>query len=132
MRRFKESGSLSVHAISGAYVVLLGIDMKQEAIKGVLGFAIERIDHGRRGRRAWLQALKIFPNVPSRVGPVSTEQNPIQSFFWGDYTTRYGQEYTYRIVAMRGTPGALQPAETVSVRIGTEKEDEGKHAVYFN
>ena len=132
MRRFKESGPLSVHAIAGAYVVLLGIDMKEEASKGVLGFAIERIDHGRRGGRTWLQALKVFRSVPARAGPVSTKEHPIQSFFWGDYTTRYGHEYTYRIVAMRGTPGALRPGETVSVRIGTEKEDEGKHAVYFN
>ena len=76
--------------------------------------------------------MKVFRGVPARAGPVSTKEHPIQSFFWGDYTTRYGHEYTYRIVAMRGTPGALRPAETVSVRISTEKEDEGKHAVYFN
>ena len=105
--------------------------MKKEASKGVLGFGIERTEHGRRGRR-WLQGMKVFRGVPARAGPVSTKHHPIQSFFWGDYTTRYGHEYTYRIVAMRGTPGALRPAETVSVRISTEKEDEGNHAVYFN
>ena len=33
---------------------------------------------------------------------------------------------------MRGDPGALRASETVEVRIATEKEDEGQHAVYFN
>jgi hypothetical protein len=132
MRAYKKSGPLSVHAIAGSYVVLLGIDMDEAASAGLLGFGIERIDHGRGDRRAWLQGLKVFPSVPAHPGPVSTEQHPIQGFFWGDYTTRYGQDYTYRIVAMRGAPGALNPAETVEVRISTEKEGEGTHAVYFN
>lgn len=132
MRKYERSGPLSVHAIAGAYVVLLGIDMEEAASAGVLGFAIERIEHGHGDRRAWLQALKVFPDVPVNPGPVSTEQHPIQGFFWGDYTTRYGHEYTYRVVAMRGRPGALQPGETVEVRISTEKEDEGTHAVFFN
>src|SRR6185503_8958306 len=62
----------------------------------------------------------------------STEHHPIQGFFWGDFTTRYGHEYTYRVVAMRGEPGALRASETAEVRIATEKEDQGQHAVYFN
>jgi mannose-6-phosphate isomerase-like protein (cupin superfamily) len=33
---------------------------------------------------------------------------------------------------MRGEPGALRASETVEVRIPTEKEAEGQHAVYFN
>jgi phosphatidylserine/phosphatidylglycerophosphate/cardiolipin synthase-like enzyme len=79
-----------------------------------------------------LRALKVFPDVPVQEGMVSTEHHPIQGFFWGDFTTRYGHEYTYRVVAMRGKPGALRASETVEVRIATEKEDEGQHAVYFN
>jgi phosphatidylserine/phosphatidylglycerophosphate/cardiolipin synthase-like enzyme len=132
MRAYNKTGSLSVHAIAGAYVVLLGIDMEEAASEGVLGFGIERIEHGHGNSRAWLRALKVFPDVPVEEGMVSTEQHPIQGFFWGDFTTRYGHEYTYRIVAMRGKPGALRASETVEVRIATEKEDEGQHAVYFN
>jgi phosphatidylserine/phosphatidylglycerophosphate/cardiolipin synthase-like enzyme len=132
MRAYNKTGSLSVQAIAGAYVVLLGIDMEQPASDGVLGFGIERIEHGHGNSRAWLQALKVFPDVPVEEGMVSTEHHPIQGFFWGDFTTRYGHEYTYRIVAMRGDPGALRASETVEVRIATEKEDEGQHAVYFN
>jgi phosphatidylserine/phosphatidylglycerophosphate/cardiolipin synthase-like enzyme len=132
MRAYNKTGSLSVQAIAGAYVVLLGIDMEEAASEGVLGFGIERIEHGHGNSRAWLQALKVFPDVPVEEGMVSTERHPIQGFFWGDFTTRYGHEYTYRIVAMRGKPGALRASETVEVRIATEKEDEGQHAVYFN
>jgi phosphatidylserine/phosphatidylglycerophosphate/cardiolipin synthase-like enzyme len=132
MRAYNKTGSLSVQAIAGAYVVLLGIDMEQAASDGVLGFGIERIEHGHGNSRAWLQALKVFTDVPVEEGMVSTEHHPIQGFFWGDFTTRYGHEYTYRIVAMRGDPGALRASETVEVRIATEKEDEGQHAVYFN
>jgi phosphatidylserine/phosphatidylglycerophosphate/cardiolipin synthase-like enzyme len=132
MRAYNKTGSLSVHAIAGAYVVLLGIDMEEAASEGVLGFGIERIEHGHGNSRAWLRALKVFPDVPAEKGIVSTEHHPIQGFFWGDFTTRYGHEYTYRIVAMRGKPGALRTSETVEVRIATEKEDEGQHAVYFN
>ena len=132
MRAYNKTGSLSVHAIAGAYVVLLGIDMDEATSEGVLGFGIERIEHGHGNSRAWLRALKVFPDVPVEEGMVSTERHPIQGFFWGDFTTRYGHEYTYRVVAMRGKPGALRASETVEVRIATEKEDEGQHAVYFN
>ena len=61
MRAYNKTGSLSVQAIAGAYVVLLGIDMEQAASDGVLGFGIERIEHGHGNSRAWLQALKVFP-----------------------------------------------------------------------
>ncbi|MBB3753783.1 hypothetical protein FHT44_006305 [Mycolicibacterium sp. BK634] len=132
MRKYEQSGPLSVHAIAGAYVVLLGINMEEDASTGLLGFAIERTEHGHGGGRMWLKALKVFPDVPAEPGPVSTEDHPIQAFFWADYTTRYGHDYTYRVVAMRGAPGALEPGEEVSVRIATEGADDGTHAVYFN
>src|SRR4029079_8562168 len=132
MRAYNKTGPLSVHAIAGAYVVLLGIDMEEAASDGVLGFAVELSVHVHVNSRAWLQALKVFPDVSTEEGMVSTERHPIQGFFWGDFTTRYGHEYTYRVVAMRGEPGALQPSETAEISIATEKEDEGKHAVYFN
>src|SRR5215471_11887555 len=86
MRAYNKTGSLSVHAIAGAYVVLLGIDMEEAASEGVLGFGIERVEHGHGNSRAWLRALKVFPDVPVQEGMVSTEQHPIQGFFWGDFT----------------------------------------------
>jgi hypothetical protein len=45
MRNKAVNGPLSLRAIAGTYVVLLGIDMEEDASRGVLGFAIERTDH---------------------------------------------------------------------------------------
>src|SRR5262249_32156592 len=128
-RAHNKTGPLSVHAIPGPYVVLLGLHIDEATSAGVPGFWIERVDARHGHKRAWFQALRVFPDVPVQEGPASTKEHPIQGFFWGDFTVRYGHAYTYRIVAMRGEPGALEPSETVEVEIATEKEDEGKHAV---
>ena len=105
MRKKEKSGPLSVRAIAGTHVVLLGIDMEEEASRGVLGFAIERIDH-TENERYWLRGLRTFeqtdPGVPGLL--VSTLEHPFQSFLWGDYTAKMRHSYTYRIVAMRGNP----------------------------
>ena len=42
MRSTNTSGPLSVQAISGTYVVLLGINMAETEKDGVLGFGIQR------------------------------------------------------------------------------------------
>lgn len=133
MRKKEKRGPLSVQAIAGAYVVLLGIDMEEERSRGVLGFAIERTDHTNNDRVDWLQGFKTFEASGLARGTlVSTKDHPIQAFMWADFTTRRAHEYTYRVVAMRGEPGKLKPAEWVKVRVAMEDEDKGKHAVYFN
>ena len=133
MRKKATRGPLSVHAIAGSYVVLLGIDMDEESSKGVLGFGIERTDHSNKDRRDWLQGFKTFKNSGHERGAlVSTKEHPVQAFLWADFTTRSGHEYTYRIVAMRGEPGNLKPSEWVKVRFSMENEAQGTHAVYFN
>jgi phosphatidylserine/phosphatidylglycerophosphate/cardiolipin synthase-like enzyme len=107
--------------------------MKEEASEGVLGFAIERTDHTNNNKRDWLAGFKVFPNSKVRKGAlVSTRQHPLQGFLWADFTTRLAHKYTYRVVAMRGTPKTLEEAEEVSVQIDMEDEDLGTHAVYFN
>jgi hypothetical protein len=133
MRKKQKSGPLSVHAIAGTYVVLLGIDMEEEASRGLLGFAIERTDH-KEDERYWLKGLRTFeetdPGVPGLL--VSTLEHPFQSFFWGDYTAKTKHSYTYRVVAMRGKPKKLEQSEEVEVRIETEDDAAGEHAVFFN
>jgi phosphatidylserine/phosphatidylglycerophosphate/cardiolipin synthase-like enzyme len=133
MRKRAKKGALSVHAIAGSYVVMLGIDMTEEASKGVLGFAIERTDHTNKNRRDWLAGFKVFPGTKTEKGAlVSTHEQPLQGFQWADFTTRLAHKYTYRVVAMRGKPGSLKEAEEVSVKVDMEDEDLGTHAVYFN
>jgi phosphatidylserine/phosphatidylglycerophosphate/cardiolipin synthase-like enzyme len=133
MKKKEKSGPLSVHAIAGTHVVLLGIDMEEEASRGVLGFAIERTDH-TEDERYWLKGLKTFeetdPGVPGLL--VSTLEHPFQSFLWGDYTAKTRHSYTYHVVAMRGKPKKLEPGEEVEVRVETEDNAAGTHAVYFN
>jgi phosphatidylserine/phosphatidylglycerophosphate/cardiolipin synthase-like enzyme len=133
MKKKEKSGPLSVHAIAGTHVVLLGIDMEEEASRGVLGFAIERTDH-TEDERYWLKGLRTFeetdPGVPGLL--VSTLEHPFQSFLWGDYTAKTRHSYTYHVVAMRGKPKKLEPGEEVEVRVETEDNAAGTHAVYFN
>lgn len=134
MRKRKTSGSLSVHVIAGSYVVLLGIDMTEANSVGVIGFAIERIDH-TEDERYWLKGFKKFEETDKSLPPgslVSTLEHPVQSFLWSDFTAKPAHEYTYRIVAMRGKPKKLEQSETVEVRIATEGEVTDTHAVYFN
>lgn len=133
MKEKSKSGPLSVHAIAGTYVVLLGIDMEEAASRGVLGFAIERTDH-TEDERYWLKGLRTFeetdPGVPGLL--VSTLEHPLQAFFWGDYTAKTRHSYTYRVVAMRGKPKKLEQGEEVEVRVETEDDAAGEHAVFFN
>jgi phosphatidylserine/phosphatidylglycerophosphate/cardiolipin synthase-like enzyme len=133
MRNKAVNGPLSLRAIAGTYVVLLGIDMEEDASRGVLGFAIERTDH-TEDERYWLRGLRTFeetdPAVPGLL--VSTLEHPFQSFLWGDYTAKSRHSYTYRVVAMRGKPKKLEQGEEVEVRIETEDDSAEKHAVYFN
>jgi phosphatidylserine/phosphatidylglycerophosphate/cardiolipin synthase-like enzyme len=133
MRKKETEENLSVHAIAGSYVVLFGIDMDEAASEGVLGFAIERIDHSETEKRDWLAGFRTFKDGVAPKGKfATTREHPLQTFMWCDFTVRKNREYTYRIVAMRGTPDNLEEGESVSVRIQMENEEEGKHTIYFN
>jgi phosphatidylserine/phosphatidylglycerophosphate/cardiolipin synthase-like enzyme len=134
MRQIARNGSFTVQAISGSYVVLLGIDMAEAATQGLLGFAIERVDK-TEGERYWLEGLKTFAETdPGRPPgtPVSTLQHPVQGFLWQDFTAKPKHDYTYRVVAMRGKPKGLTQGEVVEVDIQTEDVDTGTHAIWFN
>src|SRR5882672_9125326 len=75
-------------------------------LDGCLGFAIIQIDAS--GKETVLPALASFagqPKDPHRT----TEQAPVQKFWWKDLFAKRGGTYTYRIVPMGGTPGALKP-----------------------
>lgn len=137
-RRVKRQG-LSVRAVSGTYVVLLGMNMNSGSrlLKGLLGFAIHRTEHMARteSRGRWLQGYLTFEarRKNHRFGElVSTLKNPIQEFLWGDYTVMADRRYTYRVVPMYGKPGALREGKPIQVTISTESEFESAHSVYFN
>lgn len=134
MRKKKSNGGISVHAISGTHVVLLGLDATEKARKKLLGFAIEREDHTER-ERYWLKGFRTFEETEPDPQPGSlhsTLEHPIQSFLWGDYTAKPNHKYTFRIRPVLNKPKRLEYGEDVVVQIKTENVDMGKHAVFFN
>jgi hypothetical protein len=132
MRTTNSNGPLSVQAIAGTYIVLLGIDMEKTKTKGVLGFGIQRTNL-KDNESVWLAGFKSFKqtNLPRGTLALTNEQ-PIQAFLWGDYAVRKDHKYTYRIVAMRGKPGELHESDEVSVTVQMEKEKKEGHHIYFN
>lgn len=134
MRTRRKQSGISVHAISGTHVVMLGLDATAAARRSLLGFAIERTDH-TENERYWLKGYKTFKETlpdPTPGSLHSTLEHPIQSFLWSDYTAKPEHDYTYRIRPLRGTPKFLKAGQDVVVRIKTEPVDQGTHAIYFN
>src|SRR3954466_15480169 len=88
MRVRKAAGGVSVHAIAGTYVVMLGMDAEPQARAGLLGFAIERIDKTEH-EQYWLTGMRTFKSVypnPPQGALVSSREHPIQDFLWSDFT----------------------------------------------
>lgn len=59
MRAREKKDKISVHAIAGTYVVILGIDAEESATEGLLGFAIHRTDH-TENEKYWLSGFRTF------------------------------------------------------------------------
>lgn len=132
MRSLVKGKTISVQAVAGTEVVLLGLDVKTKNKKGLLGFTIKRT--GSKGER-WLRGGRIFSDVPvADDQPRDSRQLPIQTLLWGDYEVDARQKYRYTITAQYGQPGALQAGETIEVEIETEDPDspEIKHGIFFN
>lgn len=65
----------------------------------------------------------------------TTEQAPIQKFWWKDLYAHRGHSYRYRIVAMGGTPGQLKPLEGVAELTSNDvtlTPDRPPFKAYFN
>jgi phosphatidylserine/phosphatidylglycerophosphate/cardiolipin synthase-like enzyme len=71
-------------------------------LDGCLGFAIHQIDAS--GKEVVLPALARFANQDKSLH-LTTEQAPVQKFWWKDLFAQRGQTYQYRIVPMGGAPG---------------------------
>lgn len=134
MRRRLTADGLTVNAIAGTHVVVLGFDLPRAKTKGLLGFAIQREDH-TEDERYWMSGMKTFSETDPGLGPggqVSSNEHPIQTFWWSDYSSKPDHHYTYRVIALRGKPAALIEAETVEANVTTESEVAGVHSIYFN
>ena len=136
MRLRKNTGDLSVHAIVGTYVTLLGLDLPEgsSVLDGLLGFAVHRTNH-TDNKEGWLSGIKRFKRSggePNTSKLSSTREHPLQGFLWSDYAVKAGCDYTYKVVPMYGSPGNLVEGEGVSIRFSAEPESDAHHSIYFN
>lgn len=134
MRHKVTRGKLTLQAIAGTHVVLLGFHLDEAECEGLLGFALHRTDH-EANEAAWLRGLKTFEATDPGLPPgstYSTRDHPVQGFAWSDFTAKPGRRYTYRVVALTGTPQHLVETEAASVEVRTESPEDGRHDVYFN
>jgi len=133
MRAEERKGKFHVKAVAGTHVVLLAIKPVLPAAPDLRGFAISRAVGG--GRPVFLTGLKFFDGTAPnwKVGDVfSSEDQPIQSLFWSDYTASPGTQYRFKIVPRLGIPGNLHDGDSIEIAITTEPENDGKHGVWFN
>ncbi len=125
MRQRSANADISVNAIAGTEVVLLGLNAKKRATRGLLGFTIYK----RKGKAKRFTPLsggrRDFEGVKSKA-PI------IQAFQWSDYVVNPKTTYTYRVVPIYGKPEEQREGEAVEVTIETEDPDDKTHAVYFN
>ena len=134
--RFKseKTGGFQVFAVSGVNTVSFGIDATAKAKKGLLGFAVERTDPS--GKTKTVPGFKVFKSLipkPDSKTRVSTREHPVQSFVWDDFTTDPGAHYEYSFIPMKGTPGALEAMDPVTIAVDTEPLfSKGEHDIFFN
>ncbi|HEY2925897.1 phospholipase D-like domain-containing protein [Piscinibacter sp.] len=139
MRNTVKGPKLTLRAIAGSHVVVLGWSMRRSDTAGLLGFAIERSEFqgAKIVEKYFLRGIKRFAEKDTGLAsgsPVPTSEHPVQSFQWGDYTPRPGVHYRYRVVPAKGAPKhlQLQDAAALAVDISTEPESGPQHEVYFN
>ncbi len=124
---------LTVQAVAGTYVVLLGFDLAPQDRTGLLGFAVQRSD---QAGDTWLSGGITFPNMTAGPnGEKGTNIFPIQKFRWGDFTAQPGSRYSYKLQAMYGTPGSLEAGDSVTVDVQMQDPlhvGSDGHQVHFN
>lgn len=104
-------------------------------LDGCLGFAIHQIDLGNGNKETVLPALARFADQDKNAD-LTTEQAPIQKFWWKDLFAKRGGTYQYRIVPMGGTPGqTLTPLSGVAPLLSnkvTLSPSRPPFSAYFN
>ncbi len=124
---------LTVNAIAGSYVVVLGMNINDADRAGLRGFAIQREDM-TEDETFWMKGMKTFQTVepnPAAGEQFSSLVHPLQTFQWADYSAKPGNTYVYKVVAMTGNPSALQQRASASVTVTTENIVDD-HTIHFN
>ena len=134
MRISKSDSHLHVKAISGTHVVLMALDIDEDARAGLRGFAIKRGEGGQP--QEWLRGIKYFKDLvptPDIAADYSSREQPFQTFLWSDYRAHPGTQYQFTIVALYGDLHAMEERLSLSFSITTEPEYDAKgQGVWFN
>jgi phosphatidylserine/phosphatidylglycerophosphate/cardiolipin synthase-like enzyme len=135
MRKQVQGNGLVVQAVAGTYVVMLGWDIKTDSVKtGLLGFALQRVDH-TDNETHFMRGMKTFPDTSPQLpvgGTASSHDQPFQSFQWADYAAKPDHAYTYTLIPMYGSPGGLTDGPSIQVDVKTEAESAATHSIFFN
>ena len=111
-------------------VIAWTVDKK---LDGCLGFAVYRIDV-HAGKETPLPAMARFEATAGDAHE-TTEQAPVQKFWWKDLGGERETLYRYKIVAMGGTPGALKPLDGIEPLVTNAivlTPKRGSFEAYFN
>lgn len=132
----KKTNGYIIYAVSGTNTVSFAIDFRDADTQGLLGFAVERIDH-RSGERKYMDGYKVFRDLiqnPSSETVVNTYTHPVQSFVWDDFTCYDNTVYEYFFYPVTGIPKNLIRAKTpIALTITTEELFSNKaHDIFFN
>ncbi|MCW2338154.1 hypothetical protein M2337_002387 [Sphingobium sp. B2D3A] len=125
---------MTVNAVAGAYVVLLGWSIADDKRGGLRGFAVKRTDPTEQ-ESYWMKGTKTFKTVERYPAPgeqFSSLIHPFQSFQWADYSAKPDRPYSYEIVPMYGDPGALTKGASVTIDVHTEGAVGADHSIFFN
>ncbi|MGV0026268.1 phospholipase D-like domain-containing protein [Phormidesmis priestleyi] len=132
MRQTTSKDGISVKAYAGTTGVILAMTVTPEQRKGLLGFAIERLD-GRSGKKEWLSGMLPFPHMQTQPGQlIPSNRAPIQKFRWSDYRVFADTAYEYIVHPVYGTPQKLKIEVGLSVRVKTASSLNGDHCILFN
>lgn len=137
-----QSGDFELKVIAGTRTILMALNCPESRRKGLRGFAFYREIKGADEGK-WLRSQKVFKSLvpdPKRLVDgkkqvFTTQEHPVQSFIWSDYTAEPGKTYNFRILPMYGKPGSLKSlaADELTISIKTEPEDDSDgHGIWFN
>jgi hypothetical protein len=136
MRTGTSAGKFRGQAIAGTRAVMIALDCDDDAREGLLGFAFRRQRVGADEKPKWLRSLKVFESVVPKPDPEKgtyyTNEFPIQSFLWSDFTAQPETTYQFEVFPAFGKPGALELGEKLTLKITTEPENDGQHGIWFN
>ena len=135
MRVNKSSQNLSAKVVAGTRVVLMALDMPEQARTGLRGFAFKRGVSGSGKPAQWLTGIKYFKDLVPNPKPgvqYSTRQHPIQGFLWSDYAAEPNTTYDFTVVALYGDIRQMEERYSVSFSVKTEVENDGHHGIWFN